>query len=179
MKLRTVLALGLVAASLFAAPVTDVRAQGVGLSQTSTQAAPRASSLSQGAFFADPNQIANFLRGRGYAAEVTTDSDGDPTIRTRSQGVTWNVLFYGCQGGRNCNAITFESTYEPNAQSGLDNLNAWSVSKRYAYAVRRNDGIVALRMDVLMIGGISEQLFQESHGLWETQLGAFLRHIRF
>jgi hypothetical protein len=174
MTFKSLAALGLVLASVLALPALDASAQGVSLSS----AAPRLSTQAAGVT-ADPNQIADLLRSQGLAVQIATDNQGDPLLRTRSQGVTWNVYFYGCTNGQSCTAITFESTYQPSASITPETLNSWSLNKRYAYAVRRADGINALRMDVLMVGGINGELWQETHNLWERQLGAFLRHIGY
>ena len=161
--------------TLLAAPFAGANAQGVGLSNASIQA-PAASS---GSYFADPQQIAAYLRQRGQAAEISTDNDGDPRIATSSQGARYNVFFYGCTNGRNCNSITLESSFRLTNNATLEQLNAWNIRKRYAYAVQRTDRSFALRMDVAMVGGLSEEMFVETVRLWDGQLGDFLRHINY
>ena len=172
--IKAISAFGLALATTLAISAFDANAQGISLSST----APRLSTQAAG-LTADPELIAEQLRSQGLAVQVAKDNDGDPLLRTHSQGVTWNVYFYGCNGGQGCTAITFESTYQPNASITLEQLNAWSLNKRYAYAVRRADGTNVLRMDVLMLGGVNSELWRETHNLWERQLGAFLRHINY
>lgn len=172
--IKTFSAFGLALATALAISAFDASAQGVSLSSAAPRLSTQAATVT-----ADPNRIAEHLRAQGLAVQVAKDNDGDPLLRTRSQGVTWNVYFYGCSNGQNCNAVTFESTYQPSDRITLETLNSWSLNKRYAYAVRRADGINALRMDVSMIGGLNGEHWQETYALWERQLGAFLRHIGY
>lgn len=177
-SLTNVVALGLgltIATSALAAPSDQARAQRQNLSEATGQflldAPTRVS--------AKPEQIAQLLRTKGLSVEVSTDNEGDPVLSSRSQGVTWSVYFYGCESGQNCNAITFDSGYSATSRVTLEKLNAWNTTKRYAYAVQRNDGSFAIRMDVLLSTGVSPEHWQHSYQLWETQLGAFLRHIEY
>jgi hypothetical protein len=175
MRIPTLAALGIVLAAAFT-PASSANAQGIGLSAASTPLPTQRPGTSIGA---DANQIADFLRGEGYAVQVSTDDQGDPLITTRSQGARVSIYFYGCEQGRNCSSISFDSAFRPNNKTGDENLHAWGRSKRYAYAVRRADQNIALRMDILMFSGISVEHFRETVSLWERQLGSFLRHIEF
>lgn len=161
--------------TMLAAPISGASAQGVGFSNVSiqSQSAPSA------AYFADAGQIAAYLRQRGQSAEVSTDNEGDPRIATSSQGARYNIYFYGCTNGQNCNSITLESGFRLRNNATLEQLNAWNLRKRYAYAVQRTDQSFALRMDVAMVGGLSEDMFVETMRLWDSQLGDFLRHINY
>lgn len=175
-SLRSWAAMALVLAGASAAlPFAAAQAQGVGFSQATAQLSTDAPET----FSADPQQIATFLRNEGYAVQVSTDNDGDPVISTRSQGARYSIYFYGCEGGANCTAISFDSAFQPTKKSSLEHLNEWNLNKRYAYAVVRKDKAIAVRMDVQMIGGLSHETFKETVSLWDRQLGAFLRHIEF
>ncbi|MGE0767604.1 MAG: YbjN domain-containing protein [Hyphomicrobiaceae bacterium] len=164
-----------IAIATLAMPLGGASAQGVGLSNASVQAPASASNT----YFADAEQIAAYLRQRGQAAEVSTDSQGDPQIATGTQGARYNIYFYGCTNGQKCNSITFEAGFRLKNNASLEELNAWNIRKRYAYAVQRADQSFALRMDIAMVGGLSEDNFVESVRLWGGQLGDFLRHIKF
>ncbi|MGD9805183.1 MAG: YbjN domain-containing protein [Hyphomicrobiaceae bacterium] len=159
---------------VLAAPLS-ANAQRMGLSNAAVQT-PAANATS---YSADPQQIAEYLRGRGQAAQVGTDNDGDPFISTSSQGARYSIYFYGCENGQNCNSISFDSAFRPTRKSKLEDLNTWNLKKRHAYAVQRTDSNVALRMDVVMLGSVSENVFTETVRLWDGQLGDFLRHIEF
>ena len=177
-KLSGLLALGMglaAATSALAAPSDQARPQRQNLSEAAGQFLVDAPTRVS----ASPEQIAQLLRAKGLSVETSTDNEGDPVLSTRSQGVTWSVYFYGCENGQSCNAITFDSGYSATGRVTLQNLNAWNNTKRYAYAVQRNDGSFAIRMDVLLSTGVSPEHWQQSYQLWETQLGAFLRHIQY
>jgi len=168
------------AVAALAMPLSSASAQGVGFSNASIQPqAPVSASEPTGTYFADAQQIAAYLRQRGQAVEIDTDSDGDPRIATSAQGARYNIYFYGCTNGRDCNSITFESGFQLKRNSSLEDLNGWNLRKRYAYAVQRTDKSFALRMDVAMVGGLPEQMFVETARLWDGQLGDFLRHINY
>lgn len=177
-KLIRMAALGLtlgLATAAIAAPFDGASPQRHNLSED----AQRLAAESTIRYSADPEQIAQYLRGRGLAVEASTDRDGDPVLSTRSQGAIWHVYFYGCEGGQNCNSVTFSSAYNATDKVKLEQLNAFTLGKRYANAVQRADGSFELRMDVLLAGGVTKQLWDHTYNLWETQLGAFLRHIDY
>ena len=81
------------------------------------------SSAQSGNVFANPDQVAKILRDEGYAAKLDSDVDGDPLIRSSSQGLKWNIYFYGCTKGRNCNAVQFSSVagWRPRVRFHLSN----------------------------------------------------------
>src|SRR5690606_39405908 len=58
----------------------------------------------------DPARIFQLARGHG-SAEISTDNRGDPKIDGRMHGVRYQIYFYGCKNGEQCNSVQFRSGF--------------------------------------------------------------------
>jgi hypothetical protein len=126
---------------------------------------------------ATPDDIVPVLQAEGLMAKVGKDDDGDPQIRTKSQGINWLVSFYGCTKGEKCKTVQFGAwfTAKPDRISTRQ-IEEWNVKWRWIKAVRKGDDVIAT-MDVNLTGGVPAANFTESLRLWDSVLGSFLRHI--
>lgn len=127
--------------------------------------------------FPESGDVARVLQAEGYAAKIEVDDQGDPVIRSSSQGVNWSVYFYGCEQGRNCSSVQFSAGFNLNEGISLERLNEWSRSKRYLYTYANDDMDPLVKMDVNMEGGVSETSFKASLSIWNSLLGQYLKHI--
>jgi hypothetical protein len=131
------------------------------------------SSAQSGNVFANPEQVAKILRDDGYAAKLDSDVDGDPLIRSSSQGLKWNIYFYGCTKGRNCNAVQFSCGLEAKGEIPLEQLNEWNRNWRYTKTYLLKNGSVTLSRDLDLAGGIPRTNFKSVMESWDLQLGKF------
>jgi hypothetical protein len=93
--------------------------------------------------------VAASLRAKGYPTEITTDKDGDPLIRSVSDGIKFTVWFYECKGNPRCHSYQFATGF---AQAGTSaqQVAEWNRTKRFgrAYLDRQYDPWVEVDMDV-------------------------------
>jgi len=128
-------------------------------------------SAQSGNVFANPDQLAKILRDEGYAAKLDADIDGDPMISSSSQGLKWNIYFYGCTKGRNCNAVQFSCGLAAKGEIPLEQLNEWNRNWRYTKTYLHKNGSVTLSRDLDMAGGITRSNFKSVMDSWDLQVG--------
>lgn len=89
---------------------------------------------------ADPEGIVRLLRFAGYPAELTTDSVGDPMIRTEFSGLTATVLFFGCdeRTHRRCDSVQLRVGLDRERPMSPAAVNAEFGNDRY-YSVHLDD----------------------------------------
>ena len=59
------------------------------------------------------------------------DDDGDPKVTSTIDDVHLTVFFYGCDHGRSCQSITFQSAFHVDGGVPLEKINAWNRDKRF------------------------------------------------
>lgn len=161
----------IIAISIFAATAAASAAEGHDANGLLRGAAPVQN------VFAEPNQIAGLLQTEGYVAKIDKDQDDDPTVRSSSQRAKWSIYFYGCSKHINCKAVQLHSSFTTQGKVSLDQVNTWNRTQRFATAVLDKDGDVTIKMDVHLGAGVSEDAFKNDLGVWDSQLGEFLKYI--
>lgn len=128
----------------------------------------------------NPGSVVRALQDAGYRAELTTDSTGDPLVKSSSSGSDFSIYFYGCTGNEDCRTIQFYAGYEDPSNASLSALNEWNKTKRFGRAYLGDDGIARLEMDVdIDDGGISKLLFEDNLEFWVLVMSQFEDHIGF
>lgn len=126
----------------------------------------------------NPFAIVAKMQEFGYRAEMSTDSTGDPLINSAADGSNFSIYFYGCTAGANCSAIQFSAGFDLTNGTSANSMNDWNTRKRYGKAYIDDNGDPTIEMDFnLAEGGISEENFRDSLGIWERLLGDFKDHI--
>ncbi len=126
----------------------------------------------------DPGRIFNLARGHG-SAEISTDSRGDPKIDGRMHGVKYQIYFYGCKNGEQCNSVQFRAGFTQDNKQTIERMNEWNVAKRFGKAAIDKDGDATIELNVNLRGGVCNANFDETVGWWSTVLREFLQWINF
>jgi len=111
--------------------------------------------------FADPDAILDIAKGYG-SANLEKDSDGNPQIAGRLEGVKYWVYFYGCDKGANCQSIQLSTGYTD--PLGAEMANKWNTEYRYVKAYESNGS--NFRMDVVFKGGVTKANLDAQFDLW-------------
>lgn len=126
----------------------------------------------------DPGALHDMLQREGFVAELTTDGVGDPLIDIRYYDTTFQIFFYGCEGGRSCRMIQFYSGYVAGDAVTLEAVNAWNRDRLYTRAYIDGEGDTALEYEVYLgAGGLTEADFDSVLTHWTESLVAFEDHI--
>lgn len=127
---------------------------------------------------ADPAAVAKVLQDKGYRAELTKDSEGDPLIKSGAEGASFLLLFFNCTKGKNCATVQFYAGFDREGSYSLEKLNEWNRTKRFGRAYRDNEGDPVIEMDVDMDdGGMSKALFEDNVEFWTSLLSSFQQFI--
>lgn len=126
----------------------------------------------------DPTRIFHLARGHG-SAEISTDNRGDPKIDGRMHGARYQIYFYGCKNGEQCNSVQFRAGFTQQVKQTVERMNEWNVTKRFGKAAIDKDGDATIEMNVNLRGGVCNTNFDETVGWWSTVLREFLTFIDF
>ena len=124
-----------------------------------------------------PEAMVALMQELGYRAELTTDGQGDPKIRSAAGGANFSIYFYGCTDHRDCRSVQFSAGFDTKGGVDLLRMNDWNRNNRYGQASLDEEDDPYIEMDILMQGGLSRDLFEANLSLWDNMLADFQRHI--
>lgn len=125
----------------------------------------------------DTGKVLDIAKGFG-SAELEKDSDGDPKISGRMEGIKYVVLFYGCTDGKDCQTIQFYAGWKTDdGDVTIDELNAWNRDNRFSKAYIDGDGDPAIEMDVSLERGVSSGNLDEWFSWWKTSVTGFKEEV--
>lgn len=125
-----------------------------------------------------PETVADALQDLGYKAAVTTDSYGDPQIRSASNGVNFTLFFYGCDDdGENCQDIQFTAAFDMTYEMDLKSMNTWNRERAMGKAFLDDEMDPVLQHYMISVDGMSRSVFEESFEYWTEILSDFTDFI--
>ena len=121
-------------------------------------------------------EVARVLQSKGFQAEVTTDKQGDPLVRSSSGGSKFGVYFYECKGQQRCPSIQFSAGF---AGTGITaaKVAEWNHSNRFGRAYQDKDNDPWVEMDVDVEHGAHTEALANDLERWIAVMGAFMRYI--
>jgi hypothetical protein len=108
--------------------------------------------------------VAIWLKGRGYQAQIATDSLGNKIVKTTVDGNPFSVYMFDCKNDR-CGSIQF--AFGPRSQKGgfdLKRLNEWNKVKRWSRAYVNPD--LWIEGDFDLTPGGSYELLNDNLDTW-------------
>jgi hypothetical protein len=128
----------------------------------------------------DPERLARIIGAEGYRAQVeTSQTTGNPIIRTAAEGVNFDIFFYGCRDGRACQSIQYAVSLRMDNPPSLARLNEWNSTKTIGQAFIAENGSVRLAQFMPLRGGVSEEAFRSGFDLWRRALAQYITHTGF
>ena len=124
-------------------------------------------------------QVASVLQQKGYKADVGTDDDGDPKVKSAAEGVNFTVFFYGCNHTTHCTSVTFQAGFHVDGGVALDKVNGWNRDKRFlkTWLDKVNDPYI--EMDVDADHGFTTESLAEYVDTWASGIPEFKSYIGF
>lgn len=126
---------------------------------------------------ADPKLVAEVARGYGSVV-IEKDSDSDPLVKGKSEGIAYSIYFYGCKANANCRSIQMRSAFNHKGVK-LEKINEWNLKKRFARANLDSEGDPVVRMDFDFDGGVTRDSLDNALNIWTRQLKGYTEHIGF
>lgn len=114
-------------------------------------------------------EVATFLKSKGYRAEIVTDSDGHSDIKTGMEGLSVSVNVEDCKG-KHCESLQFVTGFDLKDGLTYERADEWNDVKRWASLSLDKDMDPYLSMDVSLTPGSSYEALTESVVIWEMML---------
>lgn len=127
-----------------------------------------------------PDSVERVLARMGLGYERTTDDDGDPKFAFPLGSYSASMYFYGCDdAGAACASVRLVSTFRLNEEPGLDLVNEWNRTKRFATAYRNSAGALSIDADFVAEGGTTLGALEDFILQFRDSIRGFTRHIDF
>lgn len=126
---------------------------------------------------ADTDEILNAARGYG-SASLTTQSNGDPQITGKINGITYQVYFRNCTDGTDCEDLNFYLGFL-DLKPGLEKINEWNLNKRFSRAYVDQDEDACIEMDLDLVKGVTAEYLDSQFGLWNMVVEQYSEFVGY
>ena len=126
---------------------------------------------------ADTDEILNAARGYG-SATLTTQSNGDPQITGKINGITYQVYFRNCTDNTDCEDLNFYLGFL-DIKPSLEEINDWNYNKRFSRAYLDQDQDDCVEMDLDLVQGVTAEYLDSQFGLWNMVVEQFSDHVGY
>lgn len=124
-------------------------------------------------------EVADILSAQGLPAEVTTDDEGDPMVKSSSEKVNWRVYFYTCENGR-CANIQFQAGFDLDDNTiSYEKINTWNFTKRFGRGALDGEMDPYLRYDIDAEKGFTSEAMTLATETWLMMLPKFVAYIGY
>ncbi len=122
----------------------------------------------------DPQSVVSALQSLGYRAVLGRDSVGDPKITSSSNGVEYDIFFYGCAENKDCKDLQFSSAFNTTRVWTAEEMNEWNFTKLTGKVSVDEDGDPRIRLLVPGVLGVPYEAFERVVVRWDNAFGDFL-----
>ena len=126
---------------------------------------------------ADTDEILNVAKGYG-AATLTTQSNGDPQITGKIDGIAYQVYFSNCTDNANCEDLNFYAGFL-DLKPTLEVINDWNFNKRFSRAYLDQDKDACIEMDLDLVKGVTAEYLDAQFSVWSMIVTQFPEHVGF
>lgn len=123
-----------------------------------------------------PAEVATWLTGNGYEAQVEKNEKGESYVKTGAEDMTFEILFYDCKPER-CQSIELLIGFELEKPITTEQLNAWNSGKRYARVYPDEKGNPWFSYDINLAPGGTYEAIEDDYAIWVGLLPDFRAHI--
>lgn len=108
-----------------------------------------------------PGNVVTALQTAGYKAELKINKQGEPYILSATNGQSFTVEFYGCDGLKDCNSFQFASWYKKDPLYTAALSNEWNSRNRFLKVAVDSDGDLREFLDATAVGGMTQAQFTD------------------
>ena len=112
------------------------------------------------------------------AASLTTQSNGDPQITGKIEGITYQVYFRNCTNNEDCEDLNFYLGFL-DIKPTLAEINDWNYNKRFSRAYIDQDDDACVEMDLDLVQGVTAEYLDSQFGLWAMVVKQFAEHVGY
>ncbi|WP_294325136.1 YbjN domain-containing protein [uncultured Sphingomonas sp.] len=124
-----------------------------------------------------PGNVVTALHAAGYKAEMKINKDGEPYVLSATNGESFSVEFYGCDGLKDCKSFQLTSWYKKEPLYTPALTNEWNARNRFLKIAVDSDGDLREFLDATAVGGMTQAQFTdlvEWYSAMDGQLAQFL-----
>jgi hypothetical protein len=121
------------------------------------------------------DEILAIAKGYGNAT-LGAQSNGDPKVSGRIEGISYQVYFYNCTDNANCEDINFYAGFLDN-KPDLETINSWNRDKRFGKAYLDSDLDAVIEWDVNLESGVTRENLDAAFGVWWLVLDQYTTYI--
>ena len=121
----------------------------------------------------DPEAVRAVASGFG-SATLTKDSDGDPMIEGRINGVAYRAFFFLCDDGKDCKDVLLWAGWEGYDKIDIEDVNRWNQEMRFGTAYIDDEGDPCLQMVVNLNHGVSTKNLDDTFDWWASVLRTYV-----
>jgi hypothetical protein len=125
----------------------------------------------------DTTEILNAARGYG-SATLSTQSNGDPLINGKIDGITYQVYFRNCTDNENCEDLNFYLGFL-DLDVSLEDINEWNFNRRFSRAYLDQDDDACVEMDLDLVEGVTAEYLDAQFSLWNMVVEQFSEHVGY
>jgi hypothetical protein len=126
---------------------------------------------------ADTSEILNIAQSFG-SANLLTQSNGDPQISGKINGIAYQVYFRNCSSNEGCEDLNFYLGFL-DIKPGLEVINTWNDNMRFSRAYLDEDEDACVEMDVDLAPGVTEEYLRAQFGIWERVLNQYSEYVGY
>lgn len=123
------------------------------------------------------DELLNLARGYG-SASLEKQSNGDPKITGKIEGVQYAVYFMNCTDNKACEDLNFYAGFLDNKPS-LETINAWNRDKRFGKAYLDSDDDAVIEFDINLEHGVTRDNMDAGFQIWSLILKQYTDYIGF
>jgi hypothetical protein len=95
------------------------------------------------------------------------------------EGVDTTILFFGCEGGQECDAVVFRVGFDLPDGATPEAMNTWNRDNLVGSAWLDDERDPFLDYFVTLTGGVSRENFLDAVDWWAVALRDFKAHVGF
>lgn len=122
-------------------------------------------------------EVANSLKAKGFQAELTTDKDGDPLIKSTYEGTKFSVYFYECGNKQRCKSIQYAAGFSMKGGMQASKVAEWNRKKRFGRVYQDSESDPWVEMDMDMEHGGTTEAMANNIDRWLLVIREFRKFI--
>ncbi len=122
-------------------------------------------------------ELADVLQAKGYQAKIDKDRQGDPKVQSSTDGISYEVYFYGCHGGPRCTSIQFSTAFHVDGGMTYERINTWNRTSRFGRAYLDDEKDPYVEMDLDVEHGFTTEAVDNNIDTWNAVIPAFVKLV--
>lgn len=126
------------------------------------------------------SDVIRVSKSEGYSITQDVDSDGDPMLSGKINGISYDIFFYGCEDvHQHCGSMQFSTAFDLTKGITMDEINAWNRDYRFGKAYVDDEMDPFIEYNITLLGGVTDENLADVIDWWRIALEQFTDHIDY